>query len=411
MRIDRKIEAYILPTVLIVGTLMTLALLALFSLWDLDSQLFSDNRARKQHRAWLESTLLLWETDSTLLHNSNYPGPVTLFDDDPLSTVSIQSGRWGLYDLVTLSTNNGREKLAVLAGNASSSRSAGALYVCNDNKSFSLAGDSDIKGTVYVSGNGIEYGSVMSDYYTGRPVPVSDIRMSQIGFPELDTASLDSLAAITVKVQISGTVSNIRQKKVSFFDPVEIIYADDLRQRSLSGNLVVCSERKIEIDSTSRLNDIIIIAPKVTIREGFRGSLQVIAIDSVIVERGVKLDYPSGILMYETTADSFLAISDSSMLDGYVVFRLDAPVNEQKRTPNYSQGAGSRVRGLVWVDGISQIHGTVMGNLYLNRSAYFASHGYYTGILYNASVYESREMAFPLWMESDYRKKTIKWLD
>lgn len=410
MRFKRKIEAYILPIVLLVGTLMILALSALFNLWDLDSQLFYGNRIKKQKRAWLESALTLWEADSTLLLRLDPSGAFVLFGDDPPSVVKVEADRWGLYELMKFTTADEREKLALLAGNAFASRLDAALYVCNNGRIFSLAGPSDIKGKVYTSESGIEYNRVLSDYYSGRRVPASDLKVSEAGFPQLDSASLDSVMSLIGRTQ-SAKRSGIHQKKVSFFDPTEFIYADNLGKSSFSGNVVVCSNNKMEIDSTSRLNNIIVIAPNVTVREGFRGSLQIIASDSVILERGVNLSYPSGILMCETSESSYLAISDSSKLDGYAIFKLRDKLDEERRTVNYTQGVGSRVRGLVWVDGISQIHGTIMGSLYVNHSAYFAAHGNYTGILYNASVYEGEEMAFPLWMESYYRKKTIKWLD
>ena len=83
---------------------------------------------------------------------------------------------------------------------------------------------------------------------------------------------------------------------------------------------------------------------------------------------------------------------------------------EQKQLLYY-QPESSRVRGLLYVDGIAEVHGFVTGSLYARECYYFAPEGYYSGILYNAVLPGNPGGVYPLWMRGPYERREVKWLD
>ena len=399
-----------LPTVLVTGTLMLLAVFVVISLGDMESLMVYGRYSHRQKEAWLESALLLYSQDSTLMNWLDENGRFLLFEDDPVSEITLSRSPWGLYELVKTSAGGGRYRKAVLTGYESESPKQAALYVSDNLRAFTLAGKSQVKGTVYLPENGLIYGQVQSDFYSREPLPELHIRKSSGYFPPRQESTMDSLKNLWYGAANILLPDNYELRN-SFFEPVIRLRSENLSGVTVQGHVVIRSPNRIEIDSTSRLEDVLVVAPKVFIREGFSGALQIVASDSVLVERRVRLKYPSGIVIPEGNADSAVELAEGSEINGYVIFRSAAEPPEEKRTPHYRQQPQSRVRGLVWVDGIAQIQGTVTGSLYVNQANYYGPQGYYTNLLYQASVYRSEAMAFPVWMQNNYPRKIMKWLD
>lgn len=404
-----KIKASVLATVLVVGTLMLLALTALLSLTDIESYLYYGDRYRKQKQAYLDAAFLLYERDSTLVGGLDETGGMQLFDDEPASQVALSRSFWGLYELVRVSSDEGRFRSARLLGYARESKQGAALYVCDNNRSFTLSGKTDIRGDVCVPRNGLLYGQVQSDFFNGKRIDSTRIRYSDKTFPVPNPLMSDALEywkGLLDSIEVAP-VGN--EYTADFFDPIRV-FRGGLSGVTLRGNLLVAGT-EIVVDSTTRLEDVLIIAQSVRIRSGFSGTLQILAADTVVVEPRVRMRYPSGIVIDQAGADGYIDIGEGSEVSGYVVCRSASAWPESKRTPNYRQMPGSRVRGLVYVDGISQVQGTVTGSLYVNGCNYYTPQGYYMNLLYDARIYGNDLMAYPLCMENNYLRKTLKWLD
>ena len=405
----KTLRASVLPTVLVVGTLMLLAVFALLGLLDIETTLYHGNRARKQKEAWLESAFLLWERDSTLLNRLDQEGVFLLFEDDKQSRVTLSTEYWGLYERVQTSTDDGKIQKVRLMGAATESRHGAVLYVLNNRRAFTLTGKTDIRGTVYVPDNGVLYGQVNSDFFQGRPLDESVIRQSTEQFPETNSDLLRSLSEVRMMQQVEP-YSYVPTRR-SFLEPTLYVECSDFTGADLQGNIVVYSQSPVRIDSTARLEDVLLVAPAVTIGEGFSGLLQVLAGDSVVVKPRVTLKYPSGIILPAAGRDAFIRIEENAEVNGYAVVKLAGELPRNSRHKHYHQDEKGWVRGLVWTDGIAEVHGTVTGSFYVNQSNYYTPQGFYNNLLYNTLLYENRAMGYPLWMGGHYRRKTVKWLD
>ena len=406
----RRMKGGILATALVACTLMLLAVLTLLSLFDLENALYGGRRSRKQKKAFLEAALLLYERDSAFMERLDENGSFRVFGEDSASRVAFIGERWGLYEAVRVSTDGGKVRAARLVGYAVPARPA-ALYVCDNRRAFTLAGNSDVRGRVYVPKNGLLYGQVQGNFYSGKKVPETDIQVSSESLPALVAGMPD---AVTRWMTAGDSVAELTPgfvERVSFFDPVRFFRADDLSGVSLEGHIVVRSDGWLRIDSTSRLKNILAVARCVRIGEGFAGSLQAMASDTVIVESRVRMKYPSGIAMPDAAPESRLEIGPGSEVNGYAVFRLRESPQTNGKVIHYLQQEKSRVRGLVWIDGTAEVHGIVTGSLWVRQADYRTPQGMYGNLLYNAAVYGSDIVAYPCWMEGIARKKTVGWLE
>jgi hypothetical protein len=408
MQTVRTFKASILPTVLVVGTLMLLAACALLGLFDAEQTLWLGQRARKQHEAWLESAFLLWERDSTLAGRLDERGTFRLFEENERSQVTIRSRYWGLYELVEASTDEGRVRRARLMGRPAESRRGAVLYVPDNRQAFTVSGAGELRGMVYLPQNGLLYGQVRSEFYRGRPLDENLVRRSAERLPEPDHRLLAALLALRgeppAETYRGGPVRR------SFFEPTLFLACDDLSGADLRGNIVVIGQIPLSVDSLARLEDILIVAPAITFAGGFSGSVQAILSDSAIVQSRARLNYPSGIVLPDAGPDAGIRIEADAEVNGYVVFRLRGEIPEGKPSAHVLQHERARTRGLLWADGIAEIHGTVSGSLYAGRANHYTPEGYYNNLLHNARLYENRAMAYPPWMENAPRKKTVKWL-
>ena len=97
-------------------------------------------------------------------------------------------------------------------------------------------------------------------------------------------------------------------------------------------------------------------------------------------------------------------------VNGYIIV---SGHDEESEVPsaNYFQSKSSRVRGLVYVDGIAEVHGVVSGSLYARSCYYFAPEGFYSGILYDVALLETSLVSYPFWMGKNYERKEVRWVD
>ncbi len=111
--------------------------------------------------------------------------------------------------------------------------------------------------------------------------------------------------------------------------------------------------------------DMTVSARSVTVGSKFRNSVQIFARDSIVLEDGAFLEYPSGI--HVMSPGGMIVMKGNSVVEGYAIVSSTGG-NQDYGTGqiNYIQTDSATVRGLVIVDGKADIRGTVTGSLYLS---------------------------------------------
>ncbi len=348
------IPGAVLPTVAVVSVLMVLSALAIISLWEADFLFFLRQRHDTIQRAHIESGFLLYsEYPEEVISNLDANGTLMLYDSIPHSCISITREPWGLYEKVTITGSDGKTAVSKILGKHRLCGEEFVLLCCDNDSAITLTGRTHIKGRAKMSHNGVIYGQMGSVFFSGEEIAMDMMDISDKGLPQPTAEAL--------------------------------LIIDELGKLA-TGDLAIKRSR--------RLSDTIIVANKVHIEAGFKGSLQVFASDSITVAENVTLDYPSGLF-----SKNYIGIGDDSVVNGYVIGL------------NYLQSRLAKVRGLVYVAGTAQLQGMVSGSAMLEKAVYRSPQGYYNNTIFDATILENHEIAWPFWIEGEVRRKEIKWLN
>lgn len=394
-----QLQGSVLPTIIVVSVVMLAGMLGLFALWEHETLLFARSCRLRQARADVESTYTLYglfPRNGELTVSDGFQ----LYDSLPGSRVTTDVLPWGLYDAVFVRTADSLLDACRLFG--AEPESAATLFYADNRSAVTLAGQSVLQGTLRLPRNGLIYGRVGSDFYRGPEVSRTAIRRAgnRLTAPDEEAETrIDAL--LSREPQIArGTLPDSLHRSF-LHHPTTVFRLERARigECTLRGRIVLYAD-DLRIDSTCRMEHILVCARKITVGSGARIAAQLFARDTVIVEPGAALEYPSGIY-----AGVYAGIGDRAEVNGYVIVLDTLP--REKVAPNYRQSRTARLRGLLWVEGIAQVQGIVAGRAVLRQAAYFSPQGYYKDMLYEVTLLENPITAQPLWLPSVRRKEAV----
>ncbi|MDR0893652.1 MAG: hypothetical protein LBN24_13770 [Mediterranea sp.] len=407
----RKVSASALPTVLVVSVLLLVILLMAFELWNVDTFYYIRYHAQKQQRLHLSSALTLYCNDSLAAEHLAAGIPHPLYADDGRSAVTLRSYPWGLYECVVVANVDSTAVAAHLLGKACDIPQRPALWVCDREHSLSLAGEATVEGEAYLPKSGLNYATFHQTAYSGPPLSTTQIHTSNKALPPIDSTEVQRMDALLSTAPsrsfdegVPPRYHSFRREELRFVlpsAPDEAMYA--------KGRIILYAD-KITIPRTWQLSDVLLVARHVTIASGFSGSLQVVATDTVVVEQGAQMRFPSGVYLHGNQGKSYLHLCADTRLEGYAVVLGDVESSNGFVTDiHYRQDTGSSLAGLLYVDGTAHVEGHVDGAAYLKECYYLTGEEMYAGLFFNARFSRNDKEAFPfLFGGSGYERKIAK---
>lgn len=379
----------VLPTVVVVTLVMLTAMLGLLALWEHETLLFARTQRLRQARADVESAALLYRLhpDDRVLTAA---GGYLLYDSLPQSRLFVRREPWGLYELLHITTADSLLSVCRIAG--AEPDPAQTLRYADARTAVTLAGSTCLQGILSLPQNGLAYGRVGADFYRGAPVARGRIRRSAATLPAPSAevgARIAALHAEAGRLPVAGELPD--SLGVSFGDQTVTLRfgTAEIGGCTLRGRIVLAAD-ELRIDSTCRLEHLLVCARKITVGCGARIAAQLFARDTVVVEPRAVLEYPSGIC-----AGRYAELDHRATADGYVIVR--DTVRHRKMTASYRQSRTARVRGLLYADGAAHVQGIVAGQAVLRQAVYFSPQGYYKDMLYDVALLENSATAQPLW--------------
>lgn len=402
-------SASVLATVLVVSTLLLLGVLMVIELWNFDLVRYNLYHQGEQARANVESGFLLYSRDSTLSYRWEGDSSVLLFGQREDSRVRYSRQRWGMYEVVEV--QNGRHRSVRLLGKKAESFWRATLYVPENNRAFSVTGRTFAEGDVYLPRNGISYTQLRSEFFKGRALDKKQIKTSEERLPPLDEESRDVVNGLLDYAGEREWLENGSVLQRGFREPVvRVEVGEYLSGVRVSGPVILYASSMLFVEENNRLENVIIVGDRVEFADGFSGCVQVFARDTILLGNQVCLKAGSGLYVRQGEEKGFIRLGEECEVNGYVIAGAKVSEGEQKQLLYY-QPESSRVRGLLYVDGIAEVHGFVTGSLYARECYYFAPEGYYSGVLYNAVLPGNPGGVYPLWMRGPYERREVKWLD
>ncbi len=403
-----------LPTVLFISLVVTLLCTALIGAAYYKNRLLARDRNRIVLSRNAHSALNFLAVSEQIPYRQ--PLVIDLYGTGE-DSVSLLKREWGFFDMAMAKAFRGRQAHGIcgLLGATPDKTANTALYLSDEDQPLSLAGRSIIRGGCLLPEAGIRYETIEGKSFTGEAPKPAAIKQSGADAPELPAAFLARVRWLQglpgdLPSLPTGRMTDFRQRSfleepILFFSP-----GDFLLSTPLEGNVIVCSRGTLTVSSTARLKNVILVAKKIIVRSGFEGNLQAIAHDTLLVESGCRLTYPSAVAAVGS-GRCHLAIGSGAVLEGLAVVG-SRNGNPLENTLSVEEGA--QVTGQIYAGGMVMLRGSLHGSLACQRLYVLTPSALYENLLLDAEIdLDKRPKAFlasPL-LTKGTRLKTLQWLD
>lgn len=335
--------------------------------------------------------------------------------------LKLKKSYWGSFEkLISMGGRGGVAfSKAGLVGSKFSEKPVG-LYLADRGMPLVVVGKARLEGNNYLPDQLVKAGSIAGEYYQGNSLVYGKIFQSDTLLPKLDENWKiyleDMLGFIPSAEDQVEEVSDINN---SFFKPRVVVYQAEKIELSqkIYGNIIIKSETEIEVSRFSELDQVLVIAPKVTVNSGFKGNLHIIA-NEVDVAANVFFEYPSSIVVVNKTEGhqegnfnslAKLKIGENVQFKGNLIY-LDKR-NNQKSMKDIFIDEGSVITGTVYCEGYTELRGTVKGSIFTHYLVSNQKGSIYINHLFNGQILENdltQEMS-GLLLE-DQPKNIASWL-
>lgn len=330
-------------------------------------------------------------------------------------SVKLTQGSWGgfLFITATDTTDSFGLKKQALVGSFLKEKTS--LILKDNFLPLVVAGKARIEGTAYLPERGIESAAIAGSYYLGDRLIYGPYRnVSSLQFPKLDSRWLDN--TITLVNEIPEVNSSLLQElKNSFNKETLQIYSENPTwiDHKLSGKIILKSASEITITTQAELSEVVFVAPKVTVANGFSGVVHIVATDSIIVSEGVDLKYPSSLTLLDRSEEEMtgsIQIADGAQVAGNVIY-FSAHTNDENLNANVLVSDSARVLGSIYANGAVELLGQLDGTLVCHNTVANQNSQKYRNYIFNGRITTDnlpREMAgLPLENNS---KTVAQWL-
>ncbi|TAI48500.1 hypothetical protein [Flagellimonas allohymeniacidonis] len=373
MKYKKKIRGGSLQFVLFIGAVIAVLLLT-FVLLSYTHLLFSkktDRFVETIKRTDLVLQMALQEESSMERNSQRLP-------NDGIST-EIDQKFWGVYSLNTVTATfqkNSFTRVALTGGRLPGPTTA--LFLKDNDRPMVIVGRAKIQGDAFLPKQGIRPGNIGGQaFYGNRPIQGRQ-RLSSRRLPGIDGEIRSSIAQLLAEAHqkniVQPSLVTTNEIKNSFKEPTLWLDGDvlNLSGKKLIGNIIVRGTQQLVIEPTTHLQDVILVAPQVIIKDGVKGTFQVISSKNISVGKECELSYPSALVILDREKNksagrnSFgtspeILISDHSIVKGVVSYFNED--DKQRYYPQIRIDADAQVVGQVHCEKNLELKGRVLGSV------------------------------------------------
>lgn len=345
---------------------------------------------------------------------------------DTLNKVNITKKHWGVYQVISawaLWKEDTVGKTA-LFGSSFGGPSAIGVYLADHGIYLAVSGDTRLTGTSYLPKLGVRKSYIEGKSFLQKKITNGPVKNSKDSLPVLNANMRKYWKKDLFELKGNNDTivgENYLDKKEltnSFMNKTIRILSENeisLSGLTLSGNIIVQSDKRIFIAMDCSLNNVLCVAPDIYVEKGFEGKVQLFALDTVIVNPEVHLQYPSAVVTAGFGSTSaYLEIGKDCDIEGSVIAFSDAKINS---SVSISLKQGSEIYGIVYCRGKVQERAKVFGSLYCDKFFLYGHQGYYEDQLLDAWIdpihlephFVSGILFSNAWQHSQYR--VIAWLN
>jgi len=293
-------------------------------------------------------------------------------------SVQIRSCHWGLWEAAGFKSSvfhyRNIEK-SMIYGCLPANQFKSALWLPMASHGVGLTGSAVIKGDCYVAEGGVKtnmsiggYSSTVNKHLEGNtykcdPVTLVSTDQQQQYLKNLQAGNFDAVFS-QPEMFLKQTSDTIYR---SFSESTLCIMLDNVPLSLIStiirGNCVIYSEHPLSIPASARLEHVQVIAPTVYIEPGFKGSVHILASDSIHVGERVVLHYPSSLVLniqtFKTNGTN-ITIKNTAVVNG-IIYSYQANTDQQPTAIRIAEQA--LTRGMIYSTGFVELKGKHIGNI------------------------------------------------
>ncbi|MFC2105014.1 hypothetical protein ACFLS4_06665 [Bacteroidota bacterium] len=340
--------------------------------------------------------------------------------------VKLRKEHWGAYDLVYSESKRHNHKASKIAliGDHLGKKEDIALYLTDKKKYLSISGKTFLKGTCYLPKLGIKRAYIEGQGYQNRELVFGKVLQSEAKLPDLNTEKIKYLESLVNKqfstedslVELKGNISSELISN-SFYNKPIILYSNQLTNLvgvRLEGNIILKFDQGITIHENCYLKDVIILAPSTTIKDGFKGTIQILATEKIVIGKSCQLRYPSflGVLKSKEDKEFVITVGENTKIAGGIL--LYSTLSNTKDPFKMKIGESSMVYGMVYCNGFVEHKGDIYGSLYCEGFTLKTAASLYENHLLNATVNYSqlpKDFVGINLVDKPINQKIIKWVE
>lgn len=423
MPVSSRMPANTLAVTIIVTLLLGIISTSLLLLFYYNRQEAIKYSVEERVKNNLESGIELVLADTTV-NSEKRVTRLSLFDSEQDSIV-ITSELWGIYKVATVrafANRYSKQKTffnaPVLNGFLNS-----CIYLADHKRVLSIVGNTKLSGNVFLSGAGIRPGYINQRGFDNNSFVEGEIKISEPELPSLDSSSIKNAEILLRQIEDTAWIKSHRTDLAdegvfqSFTEPTlnyvcqGPLYLDKI---NLRGHIIVYSDTKVEVSDKAELDNVIIISPVIIFEKEFKGKVQAIARDSIILKEGCELKYPSSLLLLKRkkeTIQSVIRVEGDCKFSGCII----ANANPEDIFGNYFEaGKDSHIEGVVYIKGYSSLAGSIYGTVLTDYFIYKTPNVIYEDYIIDTEINRmrlSKHFTGSPIFKTPGKNKIAEWLD
>lgn len=397
-------------------------LIAIFSASLLTLSFFYRQEVKKKER--FDKLLSNLDSGTALLLSAGFlkdtsPQHLDLFEK-LTDSLMIQKDNWGVFKLGLVQAFELRDTLkrSFLIGNKF--EDTNAIYLADEDRPLSVSGDTRITGDGQLPKSGIRQSYVDGKAYTGKELIKGKITNSKLQLPSLNSTLL-KLIEEQFKSTEGKDFSPEDSIGNSFFFAAKVFKLGqgqlNLASGKIKGKIVLVSDTSITISAGMQLDNIQIYAPVIIVADGFKGSCQLFAKDSIVIGKNCVFEYPSfaGVFKSEgSKVQAKISLNDGVKFSGVLLSY------ESKRTDlqtMISIGKNCIINGEVFAAGYIKlnsglkVNGKVTAKRFLMQTASTIYENYLIDFTLNRKLLSKYYLSPPIFEGNQVDQMVLKWLN
>jgi len=409
MFLFKKIKASTLQLVLVVAVIIVILLFAFISL------MYYQQKAAIKQSNYTEN---IYKNHQVYAYLKNVDIPYGHTDTlDFFTNVSVKKKQWGCFELLSVKTNTNKASFEQIALMGAANTTKNALYLKNNNQQLILVGNTKITGNTALPNVGVNSGYINGISYAKNKLIYGEIMHSESKLPFLKN-----------KEKIHTFLARYAQDSIGTFDledgsihrqsftkntlvhknngPIDIVHTN------LIGNIIIASDTLIRVHANSKLQDVILIAPKIEILPNFNGNIQAFATEKILIHEKSQLAYPSALILLDHSKKSIgtIDISKETTFKGVLSYLSNS--DSANYAAQIRTATDTEIFGEVYCEGNFELRGQVYGAVYTHNFMVNHKGTIYINHLFNALINSEKLSKNYAGLEFNTPIKSVaKWLN